>query len=83
MEQYVTHLFLGEIISKNEEKGIKLLNELSTIQKDANKKLFLVDQILINETYDINSTADSSFNFVPAKQILKEAANICSSKAMY
>lgn len=82
MEQYGTHLLLGEIMSKNEEEGIRLLNEVTTIQKDSNKKLFLVDYILKNETYDIESESNGFINFVLAKQILKEAADMGNAQAM-
>lgn len=82
-EQYGTHLLLGEAISKDEEKGIKLLHEAALSQKDADKLLFLANHILADESYDINSTAKYSINYVLAKQILKESADMGNAKAMF
>lgn len=82
IKQYGTYLLLGEIIPKDEIKGVSLLNEVATIQKDALQKLELAEILLMHQSFDIKSNANSDVNYTLAKQILKESADLGNTKAM-
>ena len=82
IKQYGTYLLLGEIIPKDEVKGVSLLNEVASIQKDSQQKLELAEILLSHQSFDINSKANSEVNYTLAKQILKEASDLGNVKAM-
>lgn len=83
IEQYGTHLLLGEFVAKDEEKAIELLNKVATKRRDSNKKLSLVEVILSHQAFDVNSEEkNSDVNYVLAKEICKEAADLGNVKAM-
>lgn len=75
-------LLKGDILPKDEEKAITLLNKAATIQQNPQKKLSLVHLLLSKQSYDINSTANANINYFLAKQICKEAADFGDANSM-
>lgn len=82
MKLYGNYLLQGELIPKDEETAINLLDEVATVTKNSEEKLELAHLILSHQTYDIDSNANENVNFVLAKKMCKEAAEYGNVKAM-
>lgn len=82
MKFYSDLLIKGQKVPQDEDKGLIILNDAATVEKNAELKLSVIHMILSKESFDINSTANENVNYVLAKKIAKEAAHLGLPKAM-
>lgn len=81
MENYGKLLFQGEIIPKDEEKAVKILDEAAKKYNSSNAKLQLSKIILSHQSFDINDK-NENVNWPLAKKYSKEAADAGNVEAI-